>query len=129
MIFDKNSFNAVKFNKEQINNILNSALRDLFVAKKSDIVEVVFRFSYDALLKFGMYILAKNGYKVRSVPGHHQKIIEQSSAILRNEYFLVVGERMRRQRNFDLYDCNFTVSQKDVFEYLEFVDKIIAEYK
>jgi hypothetical protein len=73
MIFDKNSFNAVKFNKEQINNILNSALRDLFVAKKSDIVEVVFRFSYDALLKFGMYILAKNGYKVRSVPGHHQK--------------------------------------------------------
>lgn len=128
-MFDKDFFNEVKFNKEQIKNIFDSAKQDLNIAKKSDIVEVVFRFSYDALLKFGMYILANKGYKVRSIPGHHQKIIEQTSIILQDEYFLIVGEKMRRQRNFDLYECNFTVSQKDVFEYREFVSRIIDKYK
>lgn len=128
MNIDINSFNRVKFNKEQIKNILDSAKKDLFVAKKSNIIEVIFRFSYDALLKFGMYILAKNDYKIRSLPGHHQKIIEQASVILRNDNFLIIGERMRRQRNFDLYECIFTVSEKDATEYLSFVSEIISEY-
>lgn len=129
MKIDKNFFNKVEFNQNQLDNIFISAKKDLLVAKSSEIIEVIFRFCYDSLLKFGMYILAKNGYKVRSVPGHHQKIIEQVSAIVKNEDIFIMGNRMRRQRNFDLYDCVFTVSEKDVFEYLKFVDNIINKYK
>lgn len=121
MELDRKFFNKVEFNQNQIDNILASAKKDLFVAKNSKIVEVIFRFSYDSLLKFGMYVLAKNGYKTRSIPGHHQKIIERVSIILNNKLFFIVGERMRRQRNFDLYECVFTVSEKEVFEYLNFV--------
>lgn len=121
MEFDKNFFNKIEFNEKQIDNILISARKDLLVAKNSKIIEVIFRFSYDSLLKFGMYVLAKNGYKTRSIPGHHQKIIERVSIILNNKLFFIVGERMRRQRNFDLYECVFTVSDKEAFEYLNFV--------
>ena len=121
MEFDRKFFNKIEFNKKQTDNILISAKKDLLVAKNSKIIEVIFRFSYDSLLKFGMYVLAKNGYKTRSIPGHHQKIIEKTSIILNNNLFFIIGERMRRQRNFDLYECVFTVSEKEVFEYLNFV--------
>ena len=55
MKFDKIFFHKIKFNEEQLENILNSAKKDLLVAQKSKVVEVVFKFSYDAFLKFGMY--------------------------------------------------------------------------
>ncbi len=129
MKIDKSFFNKVEFNQNQLDNIFISAKKDLLTAKSSKIIEVIFRFCYDSLLKFGMYILAKNGYKARSVPGHHQKIIEQVSFIVKNEDIFIMGDRMRRQRNFDLYDCVFTVSEKDAFEYLEFVNNIINKYK
>ncbi|MDD3711369.1 MAG: hypothetical protein PHP37_02100 [Patescibacteria group bacterium] len=96
MKFDKTFFNKLQFSQKQLDDILDSVRNDLSVAQKSKITEVIFRFSYDALLKFGMYVLAKNGYKIRSILGHHRKIIEQISFILKDENIFIVGDRMRR---------------------------------
>ncbi len=77
MFWQEKYFQKFKFEDSQIKNYLKSSQRDLDIASKSKISEVVFRFSYDALIKLGIFLIAKNGYKVRSIPGHHIKILEQ----------------------------------------------------
>lgn len=41
--------------------------------------------------------------------------------MLKNEDILVLGNKMRQERNVNLYDGGFFVGEKDSLEYLEFV--------
>ena len=116
------------FSPQQLEDILISAKRQLEIASDSDVPEIVFKFSYDALIKLGILILAQNGYKFRSIPGHHRKIIETVSLILKDDSFKSVGDQMRRQRNMDLYDCAFLASDKDTQEYLDFIKNIFNKH-
>jgi hypothetical protein len=128
MEFDKNFFNKVFFSSKQLDRILISANKDLKIAGKSKEVEVTFKFSYDAFLKFCIYIVAQRGYKIRSFSGHHQKIIEQTAEILNNKSIYNIGNEIRKKRNFDLYECLFTVSDKDTKEYFEFIKNLFVKY-
>ena len=47
--------------------------------------DVVFRFSYDVLLKLAVYVAACSGLRVRSVTGHHIKLLEKLSEALQDE--------------------------------------------
>ncbi len=125
---DEQFFQPLSFSSQQLDDILLSAQRQLKIASNSDVPEIIFKFSYEALVKLGIFILAQNGYKIRSISGHHRKIIETVSLILKDDSFCLVGDRMRRQRNLDLYDCAFLVSDKDVQEYLDFIKKIFNKY-
>jgi hypothetical protein len=125
---DKQFFQPLDFSSQQLEDIWLSAKRQLEIASDSDVPEIVFKFSYEALVKLGILILAQNGYKIRSIPGHHRKIIETTSLILQDDSFRLMGEQMRRQRNMDLYDCAFLVSDKDVKEYLDFIKDIFNKY-
>ena len=95
--------------------------------RKMDFTEVRFTFAYDALIKIGIALIAKAGYKVRSQPGHHVKIIEKLAEILADEDIALVGNKMRQSRNADLYDGGILVTQKDSREYTEFVEKIYSK--
>jgi hypothetical protein len=75
--FESQYFQKLAFKEEQIEQFLKSALHDLKIAQDSDIPDVVFKFSYDALIKLGIVLIAKKGYKVRSTTGHHVKILEK----------------------------------------------------
>ena len=119
--FESQYFQKLAFKEEQIDQFLKSALHDLKIAESSDIPDVIFKFSYDALIKLGIALIAKKGYKVRSTAGHHVKILEKLSQLLKNEDILVLGNKMRQERNVNLYDGGFFVGEKDSFEYLEFV--------
>ncbi|MDP8258217.1 MAG: hypothetical protein P9L90_02165 [Candidatus Aadella gelida] len=77
-----------------------SAQRDLKIAESTNISDVVFKFTYDALIKLGIMLIAKKGYKVRSTAGHHIKILEKLSQVpeyaadcLRMKIFLCLGIR------------------------------------
>ena len=122
--FESQYFQKLAFKEEQIKQFLNSALHDLKIAEESKVSDVVFKFSYDALIKLGITLIAKEGYKIRSTTGHHVKILEKLSHILKEEDILVFGNKMRQERNFNLYDGRFFVGEKDSREYLDFV-KII----
>jgi len=124
MIYEKNYFHQFNFTKSQIEGYLESAKHSLKIAKDSDVPEVIFKFSYEALIKIGVYLIAKNGYRARSVPGHHFKIIEKMSQILKNQEVFNVGNKIREKRNADLYDGQFFISEKDSKEIMEFVEKI-----
>jgi len=121
--FERQYFQKLSFKKEQIEQFSKSALHDLKIAEESDIPDVIFKFSYDALIKSGIVLIAKKGYKVRSTTGHHVKILEKLSRLLSDEDILVLGNKMRQERNFNLYDGGFFMGEKDSREYLEFVKK------
>ncbi len=119
--FESQYFQKLAFKEEQIEQFLKSALHDLKIAQDSDIPDVVFKFSYDALIKIGITLIAQKGYKIRSTTGHHVKILEKLSQLLKDEDILVLGNKMRQERNSNLYDGGFFVGEKDSLEYLKFV--------
>ena len=125
--FESQYFQKLEFKNEQIAQFLKSALHDLKIAQSSDIPDFIFKFSYDALVKLGIALIAKKGYKIRSTSGHHVKILEKLSHILKEENILVLGNKMRQERNFNLYDGRFFVGEKDSREYLDFVKSVFKK--
>ncbi|HSV43195.1 MAG TPA: hypothetical protein VLJ10_01445 [Candidatus Bathyarchaeia archaeon] len=119
--FENQHFQKLAFTEQQIEQILLSARHDLNIAEESNVPDVVFKFSYDALIKLGIALIARKGYKVRSTAGHHIKILEKLSQLLRDEDVLVLGNKMRQERNINLYDGGIFVGEKDSRAYLEFV--------
>ncbi|HLF18765.1 MAG TPA: hypothetical protein VI749_07735 [Candidatus Omnitrophota bacterium] len=122
MTFDKDFFISQKFTQAQLGKYRKSAKRNLDIAGRHGEPEVVFHFSYMALIMIGIYYLAKEGYRVKSRPGHHKKIIEALSEILGSQDVLVVGERMRKSRNRDMYNADMLIAKKEASEYLQFVE-------
>jgi hypothetical protein len=125
--FESQYFQKLSFKEEQIEQFIKSALHDLKIAEESDIPDVIFKFSYDVLIKIGIALIAKEGYKVRSATGHHVKILEKLSQMLGEEDIFALGNKMRQERNFNLYDGRFFVGEKDSREYLDFVKGIFKK--
>ena len=119
--FESQHFQKLAFEEKQIEQFLLSAKHDLEIAERTDITDVMFKFSQNVLIKLGIALIAKKGYKVRSKAGHHVKILEKLSQLLQYEDIPVLGNKMRQERNTNLYDGGFFVGEKDSLEYLEFV--------
>ena len=118
---DRNFFRKQKFTDEQLLAFERGAKEDLEIASDSDYIQVKFRFCYDALLKLGIFVVAKAGYKIRSIPGHHIKLLEALSLLSETPDVEIVAETMRQKRNMDLYEGGAYVSESEVAEYLDFV--------
>ena len=125
--FENQHFQKLAFKEEQIEQFLKSALHDLKIAESTEIPDVIFKFSYDALVKLGIGLIAKKGYKIRSTTGHHVKILEKLSQMLKEEDILVFGNKMRQERNFNLYEGGFFVGEKDARAYLNFVKSVFKK--
>ena len=123
--FPSDYFQKFNFSQRQLRVYFDSTRHQLKIAQDSHVPEVIFEFSYNALIKFGLYLLAKSGYRIRSVPGHHVKILEKMSEILVNEDVLIFGDQMRQARNFNLYDEGRLISHKEATEFLQFVSKLL----
>ena len=92
-------FEKQKFTDRQIKQYFNSALRDFKIAYDSDVLEIIFRFSYDSLLKIAITICAKNNLRVKSRAGHHIKLLKKLAEYLDNEDIFIMGNEMRKKRN------------------------------
>lgn len=127
MDFLKNDFLKHTFSKEQISNYFNSSIRDYDIAKNSPEPMVIFTFTYNAIIKAGIALIATYGYRVRSAPGHHIKLLQKMKEILGKEYSLIIEifNDMRRKRNTDLYGGGIYISEKDANEYLELSKTIL----
>ena len=94
--FESKYFSKFTFTPEQIERYFNNARRDLKIAVEDDHLEVKFNYCYNALIKAGISLIAAKGnVKVRSVAGHHIRIIEKMAEILKDETLLSVGNAMR----------------------------------
>ena len=89
--FEQEFFRPFKFSAGDIEQHLQNALRDLEIAAKDPFPEVQFSYSFQALIKAGITLLAAVGnVKVRSIPGHHVKILTKMSEILSDPDILAV---------------------------------------
>ena len=123
MKFNPEFFQKIEVKNEQIESLLRGAKRNLELALDSKENEIVLHFCYTAIIKLGVYVLAKNGYKVRSIPGHHVNILKAISDIsgLKNELKYI--DNIRRKRNIDLYEGEISLSDKESSELIEITNK------
>lgn len=128
MKFDKNFFSKQAFTPEQLLKFKTSAERDLFLSKENAHPEIKFHFAYMALIKIGIYLIAQSGYRVKSRPGHHQIIIEALGQLLGSKEAVVIGDKMRRSRNMDLYDAEGHYSPEEIKEYSGFIEKLLRDF-
>lgn len=117
-------FQKLAFSSEEIRKRFVSARRDLEIAAKDPFLEVRFTYGYQALIKIGIGLLAREGLKVRSIPGHHVKILERMSEILEDPDVLAFGNGMRMKRNQDLYGGGELITEKEATDYVAFVRKV-----
>ena len=120
-------FQKIKFSSEEVEKRFDSARRDLEIAAKDPFPEVRFTYGYQALIKIGIALLAREGLKVRSISGHHVKILERMSEILKDPDILVFGNGMRMKRNQDLYGGGEAATGKEAADYLAFVQKVFKQ--
>ncbi len=124
--FESKYFIRWNFTEEQIILYYNNALRDLQIATENKRPEVKFTYSYNALIKGGIALVAKIGkVKIRSIPGHHVKIIEKMSEILKDNSINELGNAMRMKRNEDFYAGGIFISEKESEDYHVFVKEIL----
>jgi len=119
-------FERFEFTSGQIGNYRRSAERDLMIARKSDIPDVAFRFSYDALLKLATAVCAQNSLRVKARQGHHIELIRKLAEIIGDSEIEVLGNQMRAKRNWDLYGGGAMISKKEAKEYSDWVAKVFA---
>jgi len=129
MKFDDRYFRRFNFDKEQIDNNLKNAFKDFEIAKKDTILEVKFNYAYTSLIKAGITLLSFYKMKIKSVPGHHIKIIEKTSDILKNNTVNEIGNVMRSKRNLDFYSGGIEITEKECHEYIDFVEKVLKDIR
>lgn len=126
--FEREFFKIQKFSEEEIKRFLESARHDLEIAQKDPFPEVRFTYSFQALIKVGIALIAKVGeVKVRSIPGHHAKILEKMGEILKDSDISKIGGAMRTRRNTDLYGGGKPISENEAKDYLRFTEGIIQK--
>lgn len=125
--FETKFFEKRKFEEKTIKKYFAGAERDFKIARENKHPEVVFKFSYDCLIKLGITLIVSQGYRIKSRTGHHIKILEKFSQILENRDIEIMGEAMRKKRNFDLYEGGAIISEKEAEDYLNFVKEIFTQ--
>lgn len=129
MNFDNKYFSKFNFNEVQIKRNLENALKDMNIAIKDEIIDVKFNYAYSALLKAGIALLSYHQIRIKSVPGHHVKIIETLAETLKDKAIADVGNAMRSKRNLDMYSGGMEITEKECREYLDFVEGVLKRVK
>ena len=128
--FEREFFRPFSFKKEDIRRFFESALHDLEIARKDPFPEVRFTYSFQSLIKAGLALIARKGkVKVRSIPGHHVKILSKMSEILGDPDLFTMGDAMRTRRNTNLYGGGRPVGEKEADDYLRFTETVIRRIK
>lgn len=110
MKFEDKYFTGFSFTKEQIAKNLKNAFKDLSIAERDKISEVKFNYAYTALIKAGIALLSYYKVKVKSVLGHHIKIIEKLAEALNDDSIADMANLMRSKRNLDFYSGGIEVT-------------------
>ncbi len=126
---DKNFFSTQTFTADELVKLRRSAAKYLEISRKNSEPEVKFHFTYMALIKIGIYLIASEGYRVKSRPGHHQMIIEELGELLKNGDVVLIGDKMRRSRNMDFYSADGMITETEAEKDFEFVERIYKSLK
>jgi len=125
---DARYFRKISFGEEELERYRQSTLHDLEIARSSPRPEVRFTFAYNALIRAGITLPARvEGVKVRSVSGHHARILQKMGELLGDEELAHIGNAMRTKRNLDFYAGGQVITRKEAKEYYHFVERVVRE--
>ncbi|MFH1061552.1 MAG: hypothetical protein V1747_01540 [Candidatus Omnitrophota bacterium] len=127
MKFDNKYFQKFTFTEEQCLRNIKNCQKDIDIAQKDKFLDVRFNYAYSALIKCGIALLTFYSQKVRSVPGHHVKILEKMAEILSDERISIIGNLMRTKRNIDLYSGGVEVTKKECEDYILLVQDVFIK--
>jgi uncharacterized protein (UPF0332 family) len=122
---EKKYFRTFIFSDTQVRKYIQNAVDDLEIAGNDPYRKVRFNYTYNALIKACIALLAHKQIKVRSVPGHHVMLIKKASALLKDKEIATMGDLMRLKRNMDLYDGGVDITEHESEEFLEFVKDVV----
>lgn len=125
--FDSKFFEKREFDQKTIVKYFKNAVKDFKISSKNKEPEVIFNFSYSSMIKAGISLIALYGYRIKSRAGHHVKILEKLSQILNDKNIELIGDKMRKKRNFDFYDGGIIINLNEARQYLNFVKNIIIK--
>ena len=126
MQFSNEFFQTIDLTEEQIKQYFENAKKDFEIAEKSDEEKIIFQFCYNAIIKLGIAKIAEKGYKVRSIPGHHIKILETLEELTGLKKEINFIQRIRRKRNIDFYEGGVQLTQKECEELLKITKKLFS---
>ena len=129
MKLDQKHFQKKHFSGDDLAKLAANCKRDLDIAKKSDVPEVVFKFSYDAFLKGCIALVAAEGYRPNSKLRHHRAVISAARRVLGSKFRdrIIYCDTMRKKRNLDLYGGGVIVSLSESRQFLKVVSEIFEE--
>lgn len=70
-------------------------------------------------------LLSHTQLKVKSIPGHQVKIIENLAQTLNDDSIESLGNMMRQKRNLDFYSGGVEVTEKECKEYIDFAESVL----
>lgn len=79
------------------------------------------------MIKIGICLISFHNYRVKSRSGHHIKILKKLTQILNNDHIKIMGNKMRKKRNFDLYEGGVMIARKEANDYLSFVKQVFVQ--
>lgn len=129
MKFEGEHFIKFKFTEGQIKKNFDNACKDSDIAKKDEILDVKFTYAYTAFIKAGVALLSFYGVKIRGIPGHHIKVIEEMSKLLKDDSVVIMGNLIRSKRNIDFYSGGVEVTEKECNEYIEFTVNVLENIR
>lgn len=120
-------FEKFNFEKSQIEKYYESAIKDFHIATKHSETEIIFQFSYNALIKLAITICAAKGLRVKARQGHHIELINKLSKLLANEDVKILGNEMRTKRNWELYGGGGIISDKEAALYIKYIKNFFKQ--
>jgi len=105
-------FEKFNFTIKQIEKYWNKAIRDFHLAEQAEEIEIIFVFTYEAMLKVAITVCAKNNLRVKARRGHHIELIDKMAEILKDDKIKEIGNEIRMKRNLGLYSGGDTVTRK-----------------
>ena len=125
--FETKFFQKKRLEDKVISKYLRNSVKDLNIAVRSREPEVIFNFSYFALIKAGIVLISACGYRVKSRVGHHVKILEKLAEILDDKDIEMIGDKMRKKRNLDLYEGGIVIDLQEAQQYLNFIKVVVRK--
>ena len=120
-------FEKFSFTDQQVKRFYLKAIRDFELAKGVKEVEIIFVFTYEAMLKVAIAVCAKNNLRVKARRGHHIELLDKMAEILKDADIGQISNGMRSKRNRGLYSAGDMVSRKEAEYYHRFVKQILKK--